>query len=449
MAAQPQAGTRHSILYPQVSRRSDDRHVIETIELTKVYKDFWGRSRVQALDGLNLEIRRGEVFGLLGPNGSGKTTAVRLVLGLLFPTRGVVRIFGSSPRRVDVKKLVGYMPEESHLYEYLNAEETLDFFARLFGLTRAERRRRTDALIEMVGLERARHRAIGEFSKGMARRIGLAQALVNDPDLLILDEPTTGLDPLGTREIKDLILTLKKRGKTILLCSHLLADVEEVCDRICILYGGKARALGRVSDLLTEQGRMEIRTPVLPEPVLAQVKSIIYAALSRPSSAAGSPAGAERPDLVEVSAPSRKLEEYFLSVVEDARRERLETAGATVGGPAADFLRGEPEGEKLVEDLVRAGQGEPAPQPAQVAPEPAEAIRTDRKLIEELVTGAPAPAQVQPGEQPDRGQAEPVSATEAGVRHDLIEGLIERSKETRKESDRADKAQPDTSSGTS
>ncbi|MFW6280094.1 MAG: ABC transporter ATP-binding protein, partial [Planctomycetota bacterium] len=218
--------------------------IIQTIELTKIYKDFWGRGRVRALDGLNIEVNSGEVFGLLGPNGSGKTTTVRLLLGLLFPTRGAVRIFGKSPRQIDTKKRIGYMPEESHLYDYLNAEETLDFFGRLFGLTREERRNRADSLIDMVGLEAARRRPIGEFSKGMARRIGLAQALINDPDVLVLDEPTTGLDPLGARQMKDLIQMMRDRGKTIFLCSHLLSDVEQICDRVCILYGGRAREVG-------------------------------------------------------------------------------------------------------------------------------------------------------------------------------------------------------------
>ncbi|MCK4283734.1 MAG: ABC transporter ATP-binding protein, partial [Candidatus Brocadiae bacterium] len=184
-----------------------DSKVLEVIELTKVFRDFWGRESVKAVNGLNLDVKRGEVFGLLGPNGSGKTTVVRIILGLLFPTRGAVRVFGRGPRNVDVKKRVGYMPEESHLYSYLNAEETLDFFGRLFRLRAGERRRRTSALIDMVGLKRARKRPLGQYSKGMARRIGLAQALINDPDLLILDEPTTGLDPIGAREMKDLILT--------------------------------------------------------------------------------------------------------------------------------------------------------------------------------------------------------------------------------------------------
>jgi ABC-2 type transport system ATP-binding protein len=309
--------------------------VLELIELTKVFRGFWGRERVKAVDGLNLEVKQGEVFGLLGPNGSGKTTTVRMILGLLFPTQGAIRVFGKGPRDVDIKKRIGYMPEESHLYAYLNAEETLDFFGRLFGLAPKERERRTEALIDMVGLKRARRRPLGEFSKGMARRIGLAQSLINDPDLLILDEPTTGLDPVGAREMKDLILTLRDRGKTVFLCSHLLADVQEICDRICILYGGKRRALGTVEELLTAEEMTQIRAPRMEKEAVQQVVAAIRKAVGQDSA-------------VEVSAPTRRLEEFFLQVVHEARRERLATAGAEVGAGAAEFLgEREGEGEKL------------------------------------------------------------------------------------------------------
>jgi ABC-2 type transport system ATP-binding protein len=349
--------------------------VIQTIELSKVYKDFWGRSRVRALDSLNLTINQGEVFGLLGPNGSGKTTTVRLLLGLLFPSRGAVRIFGKNPREVKVKQKIGYMPEESHLYDYLNAEETLDFFGRLFGLTRSERRRRTSALIEMVGLQRARHRAIGEFSKGMARRIGLAQALINDPDLLILDEPTTGLDPLGSREMKRLIEMMKNRGKTVLLCSHLLADVEQVCDRVAILYGGRIQSSGAVSELLTDPEKTEIRTPKLPSEAIEEIRQVVR----KYSGDTGN---------VEVGAPSRNLEDYFLKVIEEARREKIETAGAEAGGPAAAFLSDEKEtGERLIEELMTKDKSRSREEEGPEArPVPArETGDEDRKIIERLI----------------------------------------------------------------
>ena len=215
--------------------------IVQCVGLTKTFKDFWRRPNVWAVRDLNLDIHPGEIFGLLGPNGSGKSTTIKVLLGLLYPTRGRVTIFGLPPTDVSIKGRIGYLPEESYLYAFLNARETLDFYGRLFRLPRAERRRRAEKLLEMVGLSREAGRRMGEYSKGMARRIGLATALINDPDLLILDEPTTGLDPIGTREIKNLILDLKRRGKTVLLSSHLLADVEDVCDRIAILYGGRLR----------------------------------------------------------------------------------------------------------------------------------------------------------------------------------------------------------------
>ena len=169
--------------------------------LTKVFKDFWGRPKARAVDQVDFEVRRGEVFGLLGPNGSGKSTTVKLLLGLLHPTKGHIEVFGHSPRHVQTKARIGYLPEESYLYRYLNSRETLDFFGNLFQLDKQDRNSRAEQLLEMVGLTQTRTRSIGEFSKGMQRRIGLAQALINDPDLVILDEPTSGLDPIGCREV--------------------------------------------------------------------------------------------------------------------------------------------------------------------------------------------------------------------------------------------------------
>ena len=206
--------------------------VVSAVGLTKVFRDFWNRPKAKAVNDIDFEVREGEVVGLLGPNGSGKSTTVKMLLGLLYPTGGRLTVFGKSPRDVENKKLIGYLPEETYLYKYLTAFETLDFFASLFGLSKEERTRRCDQLLDMVGLAHARNRPVGEFSKGMARRIGLAQAMINDPAFLILDEPTSGLDPLGCREVKDLIKLLKKRGKTVIVTSHLLSDVEEVCDRI-------------------------------------------------------------------------------------------------------------------------------------------------------------------------------------------------------------------------
>ncbi len=219
--------------------------------LTKVYKDFWGRAKVTALSDLNLTIPRGEVFGLLGPNGSGKSTTIKLLLGLIFPTRGSAKVLGRPVGDPEINARIGFLPEESYLYRFLNGEETLRFYGKLFKLSRKELDERVPMLLDAVGLDkRARRRKLREYSKGMARRIGLAQALINDPDLILLDEPTTGLDPIGTREMKDLIVSLKAQGKTIILCSHLLADVEDVCDRVTILFRGKMQTLGQVSELV-------------------------------------------------------------------------------------------------------------------------------------------------------------------------------------------------------
>ena len=209
--------------------------IVRAVGLTKVFRDFWGRPKAKAVNDIDFEIGQGEVVGLLGPNGSGKSTTVKMLLGLLYPTGGRLTVLGRSPRAVETKREIGYLPEDSYLYKYLTAEETLDFFGSLFSLSRADRRNRIDQLLDMVGMSHARHRRVGEFSKGMARRIGLAQAMINDPAFLILDEPTSGLDPLGCKEVKDLILTLKARGKTVLITSHLLSDIEDVCDRVIIL----------------------------------------------------------------------------------------------------------------------------------------------------------------------------------------------------------------------
>ncbi len=228
----------------------DADKVIEAIDLTKVYKDFWGRPRVLALDGLNLSVERGEVFGLLGPNGSGKTTSAKLFLGLLWPTRGSAHILGQAPTDVEVKRRIGYLPEESYFYRFLTGRETVEFYARFFGAGRAERRRRAAELLEMVGLAAAADRRLSEYSKGMLRRVGLAQALVGDPELVLLDEPTSGLDPVGVRQVKDLVLELKGRGCSVVLNSHLLADMEDICDRVAILHGGKLRRIGSLAELL-------------------------------------------------------------------------------------------------------------------------------------------------------------------------------------------------------
>lgn len=215
----------------------------------KTFRDFWGRPAVRAVRDLSFSVSEGEVFGLLGPNGSGKSTTIRMLLGLLRPDGGAIRVFGAPPEAPRARAAVGYLPEITHLHPFLTPRETLTYYGRLFGLGGAELRRRVGDLLRLAGIAHAADRRVGGFSKGMARRVGLAQALLNAPRLLVLDEPTSGLDPIGTREVKDLILALKARGIAVLMSSHLLPDVQDCCDRILILDRGGVRAQGRVRDL--------------------------------------------------------------------------------------------------------------------------------------------------------------------------------------------------------
>jgi ABC-2 type transport system ATP-binding protein len=277
--------------------------VIETRSLSKVYRDFWGRPKVLALKALDLQVERGEIFGLLGPNGSGKTTTIKLLLGLLFPTEGEAFLFGKPTTDVAKNERIGYLPEESYLYKFLNAEETLHFYGRLFKIPADERRKRVGRLIDMVGLTAAKHRQLREYSKGMQRRIGLAQALINEPELVLLDEPTSGLDPIGTAEIKDLIRHLKDQGKTVVLSGHLLADMQDICDRIAILHRGELKELGKVSDLLTVQDVTQIKTRDLSEHALAEIREVI---------------ARHHGELLAVDHPTTTLEELFLRIVRES-----------------------------------------------------------------------------------------------------------------------------------
>jgi len=320
-------------------------HAVETFSLTKIFSDWWGRNKVYAVDDLNLQVRGNEIFGLLGPNGSGKTTTIKLLLGLLYPTKGKAVILGGDGADPKISARIGFLPEESYLYRYLNARETLDFYGRLFGLPANVRTMRIEALLDMVGLKAVANRPVGTFSKGMARRIGLAQALINDPDLLILDEPTTGLDPIGTRQIKDLILELAKRGKTILLCSHLLADVEDVCDRIAILYGGKIHAEGQVRDLLLQTNKKQITTGAISDTTIERIKRLIKD---------------EHADCV-VTSPMDKLETFFIKAVADAQQQARPTSGAVSTTEISAFLAAEASQKNILDKLVSASVSRETP----------------------------------------------------------------------------------------
>ncbi len=275
---------------------------VAALSLGKRFQTGWWRRRdVTALEDLTLTVVHGEVFGLLGPNGSGKTTTIKLLLGFLFPTSGRAEVLGRPAGDPAAKARLGFLPEETYLHPFLTAEETLDFHASLFGIPPARRREVTARLLDRVGIRPAdRTRRIREFSKGMARRVAFAQALVNDPDLLILDEPTSGMDPLGTAEMKQLILDLKAQGKTLLISSHLLADMEAVCDRIAILHQGRLIETGRVRDLLTLTDETWIRSRGAPEETLRKAAALLPEA--------------------RLEHPTETLEAHFLKVIRSQRR---------------------------------------------------------------------------------------------------------------------------------
>jgi len=355
--------------------------------LTKVFRDFWGRPKALAVNGVSFEVRAGEVFGLLGPNGSGKSTTIKMMLGLLNPTKGFIDMFGQSPRDVKTKERIGYLPEESYLYKYLNSMETLDFFGGLFALDPKEKAIRSKQLLDMVGLTAAKMRTVGEFSKGMQRRIGLAQALINDPDLVILDEPTSGLDPVGCREIKDLILNLKARGKTVILSSHLLADVEDVCDRAVIYYGGKIQQYGTLEELLTERDTIRFTLPALSEEAQQEVMNTIAKHVPK--------------DQVRVENPTQNLESFFLNVVENAIAKDEDTSGSTAGNEVAEFLRADDpvptQAETMLERLAEKEAAKPAA--TQDVPKPEEP-KVDTAKLDSLAGGdaAKQPAKPKPAE---------------------------------------------------
>ena len=402
------------------------RPVVACQQLTKTFKDFWMRDQARAVNNLDLVVKEREIFGLLGPNGSGKSTTIKLILGLLKPTSGRIMVFGKPTSHVETKSRIGYLPEESYLYPFLNARETLDYYGKLFRIDAKTRKNRIDELLEMVGLEHAQYRPVREYSKGMQRRIGIAQALINDPDLLILDEPTTGLDPLGTRQVKDLILQLGKRGKSIILSSHLLTDVEDVVDRMVILYGGKIRGEGTCDDLLVSKERTTLETDELDDETIAEIDEIIR------RRSAGSKS------ILSVSSPRQKLEELFLGIVEQAKTDRTATSGATQGGQTASFLSAGAavSGEQLIESLLVDDASDqeqtPVDAPAPAAAKPSEApapVETDTadqsvigSLLEEdpIEETKPESTLSQRESQPEQ-IPEPADDVDAGVIDSLLE----------------------------
>ena len=391
--------------------------VVEAAGLTKVFTDFWMRAKARAVDGIDFEIRRHEIFGLLGPNGSGKSTTIKMILGLLHKSSGRLSVFGREPSDVSIKSRIGYLPEESYLYRYLDARETLDYYGRIFGLDRRTRVRRIDELLEMVGLSQVRRRSVGEFSKGMSRRLGLAQALINDPELLILDEPTSGLDPIGTRQVKDLLLDLGRRGTTILLSSHLLADVEDVCDRMVILYGGRIHAEGATTDLLADEQRTVINTASLDDDAVHDVEET----LRRRGLAIDS-----------VERPRQRLEDLFMGIVEKAQAEAEKSSGALQGGATASFLSGEGddavEGSSLIEALesdapkpvTRVVEKAAAAKAAAAKASATESAAADDAVLDDLLEGGSD--EEQGAEMPATDLPEAPEGHDEGMIDDLLGG---------------------------
>ena len=372
-------------------------YAVETFSLTKIFSDWWGRTKVYAVDNLDLQVRPNEVFGLLGPNGSGKTTTLKLLLGLLHPTKGKSLLLGGDGTDPKINSRIGFLPEESYLYRYLSARETLDFYGRLFGLPAKVRKMRIEALLDMVGLKAVANRAVGTFSKGMARRIGLAQALINDPDLLILDEPTTGLDPIGTRQIKDLVLKLAERGKTILLCSHLLADVEDICDRIAIMYGGKIQTQGYVRELLQQTNKRQITTDAISDTAVEKIKQIV-----RDENAE-----------CEVTSPMDKLETFFIRTVTAAQQQAQPTSGAVSTTKIGNFLTQNESVESILDKLVSAPISKQAagkiPATEKVAVAQSARPKADEQLLSKL-TSSSGPSESKAVTREEKIKSEPVES---------------------------------------
>ena len=387
-------------------------YAIETFSLTKIFSDWWGRAKVYAVDDLNLQVRQNEVFGLLGPNGSGKTTTIKMLLGLLHPTKGRALVLGGNGTDPKINSRIGFLPEESYLYRYLNARETLDFYGRLFGLSAELRKMRVEALLDMVGLKAVANRSVGTFSKGMARRIGLAQALINDPELLILDEPTTGLDPIGTRQIKDLILKLAQRGKTILLCSHLLADVEDVCDRIAILYGGKIQTQGQVRELLQQTNKIQITADAMSDATVKKIEQLIK----------------DEEAECEIASPLDKLETFFIKTIAAAQQQAQPTSGAVSTTKIGAFLEETPV-EKILDKLVSAPTAEQSLQETliteQVVYKKSVTPEHNEQLLTEL-TGSAETSGSQPDVKEKKAGEEKLDSQQAPQKEQVKKDILDR-----------------------
>lgn len=289
-----------------------DYPAVEVRGLVKEFQTSFRGPKLRAVDDVSLSIEPGEVYGLIGPNGSGKSTTMKALLGLVKPTSGKCAIFGKDSLKVDSRNDVGFLPENPYFYKHLTGAETVKFYGKLCGMRGASLKRRVDEMLELVGLDDARNRRLGGYSKGMLQRIGLAQALVQDPRLVVLDEPTAGVDPVGSREIRDLILTLKKRGITIFLCSHLLEQVQEVCDKVGIINHGKMVREGRLDDLISVQSRTEMVFENASPELLNQIRNLVDVT--------------HGVSLISEGHPRTTLESLFLQETRDKRGATVITA---------------------------------------------------------------------------------------------------------------------------
>ncbi len=322
-------------------------HAIRAEELTKDYAiGFWRKRPYRALDRLSLSIEPGEVFGFLGPNGAGKTTTLKLLMQLVYPTSGRAEILGHPVGHVATRQRIGYLPENPYFYDYLTAEELLSYFAQLFGYAAADRARRVSALLDRVGIGAERRLQLRKFSKGMVQRVGIAQALINDPEVIFLDEPMSGLDPLGRRDVRSLILELREQGRTVFFSSHILADAQALCSRVAVVAGGRLAATGRVSDILAFEVRgWELVMSSLKPEVIARLtpaarriveispgRYSIELALDQPPDRVLSDLTATGASLVSLNPVHDTLEDFFVKRVAEAGSARPATIGASRAG---------------------------------------------------------------------------------------------------------------------
>ena len=281
---------------------------VEVRNLVKSYKSSFKRQTFQAVDNVSLQIESGEVYGLIGPNGSGKSTTMKAVLGLISPTAGSCRVFGADSTRVDARSEIGFLPENPYFYKHQTSAETLRFYGKLCGIRGKKLTNKVNELLELVSLEHARDRRLGGYSKGMLQRVGLAQALIQEPQLLILDEPTAGVDPIGSREIRDLILKLKSQGVTIFLCSHLLEQVQEVCDRVGIIFEGKMVNEGTLEELTEIRNQHEFIIKNASPALVQDIEDLI--------------ANNQQAEVVRSGKPRSSLEKLFIDTANEQKHNK-------------------------------------------------------------------------------------------------------------------------------